>query len=90
MRITKNRTQHKAAESMRIIANRGCDVCPICGETKTLGQYISKESIVLKGISGGTHKTKVKGIFNTHVMHADCYHCLTCGAEWESEWYYVN
>lgn len=80
LRITKTGKQHSKFEQNRIQANIGCDICPCCGESKSSLYYI-KQGILNKGICDGIEKTWGKG------LRCDCYMCLTCGAEWESEPY---
>lgn len=86
MKITKTAEKVQAFEKAKMKANAGCEVCPCCGETQSVGYYISK-GFLHRGISSGLCKTWVKGIFKIKNMHVDCYRCYTCGAEWESEPY---
>lgn len=68
------------------ITNIGCSKCPCCGETRKSIEYIS-EGHPNRGIVSGIQKTWAEGFFKIKTMKCDCYHCLTCGAEWESEPY---
>ena len=86
MRITKSSKMASREQSEKEIANAGCRKCPCCGEEKTLIQYIS-EGVSGKGISGGVCKTWAEGFIHMKHMKCDCYHCHTCGAEWESDPY---
>ena len=67
-------------------ANIGCNVCPCCGETKDSFNYFAAGKS-RKGLLRGLQKTWVEGLFKMKNMKCDCYKCLTCGAEWESEPY---
>ena len=73
MKITK--TASKAAEYKRNqeIANAGCDVCPCCGETKS--------------VMPTAQISWLKGFLRMKHMRCDYYICRKCGAEWESEPY---
>lgn len=86
MRITKTSDRVSSLESAKRIANIGCNKCPCCGETKSSISYYSLGEIN-KGIVSGLSKTWAEGFFKMKSMKCDCYHCLTCGAEWESEPY---
>lgn len=77
MRITKTSDAENRARMARDIANRGCNVCPCCGESKFVLDYL-KEGIINKGILDGI--TSLYG-------HKDFYVCKTCGAEWKSDPY---
>lgn len=87
MRITKTATRSAVQQTTKEIANLGCNICPCCGEAKTVMEYFN-EGIRNKGIFGGlVCKTLAKGLFRPKYMQADCYSCYTCGAQWESEPY---
>lgn len=87
MRITRTPQDREFQATRKKIANRGCNVCPCCGETKSWTQYM-KEGILNKGIDGGLIcKAWAEGLFHTRYIRVDCYSCNTCGAEWESEPY---
>ena len=86
MRITKTSNRVSFLESAKRAANVDCNKCPCCGETKQSTEYISI-SDMNKGIVSGIQKTWAEGLFKIKNMKCDCYHCLTCGAEWESEPY---
>lgn len=87
MVITKTSKEVKHFDALREIANRGCNKCPCCGETRTLIECIKQGEI--KGISSGIEKTWTEGgLFKpTRYMKCDCWSCNTCGAEWESDSY---
>jgi len=71
-------------------ANMGCNICPCCGESKNSLYYLNK-GIVNRGIlSGMICKSWVEGLFLSKYKQTDCYSCLTCGAEWESDPYQTN
>ena len=80
MRIIKTREQAFDEKSTRQIANKGCNICPFCGEDNFFWDYI-KEGIDNKGIMPGITKTESKGFFNIEIIHRDMYSCLSCGAE---------
>lgn len=86
MKITKTNKEYSNEIKRRKDANKGCKVCPCCGEKKTLDYYIEKGKGI-KGISGGLYSNIIKGFFNPKILRVDCYRCYTCGAEWESEPY---
>lgn len=86
MKITKTLKTTISFDTMKAIANDGCNVCPCCGEAKSWVDY-TKEGILEKGVMKGTCKTWVEGIFHMRNMKCDCYKCYSCGAEWESEPY---
>lgn len=86
MRITKTSDRFSALENAKRIANAGCNKCPCCGETKSSLSYFTVGEIH-KGILSGLSKTWAEGLFKMKDMKCDCYKCLTCGAEWESEPY---
>lgn len=67
-------------------ANVGCDECPTCGETNSFSSY-KKQGIFTKGIDSGWNRTWLAGADCNTKMRCDCYHCLTCGASWESKPY---
>jgi hypothetical protein len=63
-------------------ANKGCNVCPICGEARDAFKCDMKQ-----GILGGCYRDWHEGIFHIKSMRCDCYECLSCGTQWESEPY---
>ena len=77
MVITKHRDKVLALRAARETANKGCNVCPCCGENR------------MDGCIDHTFKTwkRWSWLLQTKNMKADCYHCLSCGAEWESDPY---
>lgn len=87
MRITKTATHSALQQTAKEIANLGCNICPCCGETKTMMEYFN-EGVLNRGVFGGlVCKTWAQGLFHTKHMQVDCYSCETCGAQWESEPY---
>lgn len=51
-------------------------VCPYCGETKSLLDYIRETGKLNKGVSGGLIQTDF-------LTSYECYSCNTCGAQWK-------
>ena len=86
MRIIKTPVDKLQKDSIKKKANIGCNRCPCCGESRSSIQYIQMGRLN-KGIISGITKEWTEGFFKTKQMKADCYMCLTCGAEWESEPY---
>ena len=86
MKITRqSKTDYTKEELRRIKANKRCNICPNCGESKKF--YTSK-----KGESKGVFKflcvRKHYGFFRIYCT--DLYKCYTCGCEWESDPYWVK
>lgn len=67
----------------RTEANEGCDVCPICGESRSIFDNL-KTTGEFKGVSKTMYATYIGGLF-TPTTYADFYHCNTCGARWRSD-----
>lgn len=87
MRITKTPKQANKFARARKIANKDCDRCPCCGETKSWSRY-QQEGIDGKGIVNPLSvRTWTRVIFHKRYMKRDKYKCCTCGAEWESNPY---
>ena len=86
MKITRSGEKAEFFRQNKAKANAGCNVCPCCGETKSVMEYFSY-GITNSGISSGTHKCWCEGFFRIKHMKVDCYSCKTCGAKWESEPY---
>lgn len=86
MKITKTSDRVAFLNNARMVANKGCNRCPCCGETKSSMEYISIGEW-RKGIVSGLSKSWATGLLWMKNMRCDCYSCLTCGAEWESEPY---
>lgn len=76
MKIIKTQEQANKLKIGKEIANRGCNVCPCCGE-----KYGSK------GLRIPTCRTWCTGFFKTKHYKVDTYSCDSCGAVWESEPY---
>lgn len=79
--IRQSKTDYTKEELKRIQANKNCNICPNCGESKPF--YITK-------------KGKSKGVLNLSVTEhhklfgyycTDSYVCCTCGCKWESDPY---
>ena len=86
MKITKTSDKAYFLKIAEINANKGCDKCPCCGETNQSIEYLLTGE-PNKGIVSGLQKTWAEGFFKIKNMKCDCYHCFTCGAQWESEPY---
>lgn len=81
MRLTKSEKEVSDAKERREKANAGCKKCPCCGEEKTFDDYAAN-GILNKGVLSG-----LRYRFTFWGLVRDCYSCLSCGAEWESDPY---
>jgi len=86
MKITKTANRNTYLNQQETKANKGCHICPCCGETRDMG-YCIRKGILDKGIMSGMCSTWAEGFIKNRNMKTDHYHCLTCGAEWESDPY---
>lgn len=73
MKIIKTQEQVNRLKIGKEIANKGCDICPCCGE-----EYGSKIPAC---------RTWAAGIFKTKYYKVNIYNCDSCGASWESDPY---
>lgn len=93
MKIIKTNTQVISQEEEKKRANMGCDVCPCCGENRSFDKCI-RDGVGFKGISSIriNRNRSVGSIFfgKTESTTVDIYDCHTCGAEWESEPYWIK
>lgn len=91
MKIIRTNKEELAFNSARAIANIGCNICPCCGETKSLTEYL-KEGVYNKGISGGIYESwfETRLFRKSRHMRSDHYTCNTCGAQWKSDPYEIN
>lgn len=76
MKIVTTKEQVDKFKLNQKLANKGCDVCPCCGE-----KYGERRLRI------PTCKTWATGIFKTKHYKVDVYNCDSCGASWESEPY---
>ena len=91
MKITKTSKDAQIEYLSRKDSLSGCDVCPCCGESKDLWYYINNFGKIEKGIVEIGQRRSTRGnFFNMKVFAVDCFKCLTCGTEWESEEYLVS
>lgn len=86
MKITKTANKAMLEDHRREVANAGCYKCPCCGEEHTFSFY-ARQGIFNRGILDGIYRVTSTGIFHFKHFRIDCYHCLTCDAQWESEPY---
>lgn len=86
MKITKTSHDANIESAARTAANIGCDKCPKCGEYHPMEEYV-KDSTMGKGIISLGPRIVTKGLIKLKIYNIDCYKCLTCGTEWESEPY---
>ena len=87
MKITKTNKEYLNEIQRKKSANKGCKVCPCCGENKTWEHYMKKGKLDKGILAGGMVRSWAEGFFKTRIMSVDYYKCITCGAEWESEPY---
>lgn len=86
MKIIFDSSNDSSKMHLRMIANIGCDKCPICGETR-------------KFYAGGPEKTPIGvmkslvparytiGVFKRKNIQIDRYTCYSCGSSWQSDPY---
>ena len=89
MRITKNTKvpdyEEKERLERKMQAIIGCDVCPVCGETRD-AINVRVETGEYGGVCCSTIE-RCAGLFILKVFRKNVYKCRTCGSEWESdEW----
>lgn len=86
MKITQTASDAKRLNTNKSIANRGCNVCPNCGERS---DYVKNLFSGKKtgGILNGGQRTWSSGFFKTKHWKVDTYKCMTCGCGWESDPY---
>lgn len=89
MRITKLVNMSNMCQPSREVANIGCDVCPCCGERKSIFDWM-EDGYYDRGIMGGIAKEYTAGVFQNKNMRIDAYRCYSCGAEWESDPYHYS
>lgn len=88
MKITKTREDVNRQENARKVANIKCHICPECGESKDRWEFCKKGNKKRTGgILNAGYKIQYKGMFKQKRYRIDCYKCLTCGVEWQSEPY---
>lgn len=78
--LKKSKNDYTDFEKRRIEANKGCNICPNCGETREF--YFEGNN--MKGMGRTTiayHNRWIKSYYT------DVYNCFTCGCEWESDPY---
>lgn len=80
--IRQSATDYTKKELKRMQANKGCNVCPNCGESKP---YYIAENGKWKGVHQSVFTIKHHKFFK--VYNTDPYKCYTCGCEWESDPY---
>lgn len=77
MKILKISDKPTVMQKERTEANKGCDICPCCGN-EDIKQYLDPV----------TYK---KGFwFWKRFYRIDCYTCQECNARWQSEPFEVN
>lgn len=82
MRIIKTFNDIIKEKAARTRANKGCDICPCCGNSKL--NKTSESTLYYKnGINTSTYR--VEGSWKTGKV--DYYTCQNCGTEWESKIY---
>lgn len=86
MRVTKFSDLRSICKPSRDVANQGCNVCPCCGEVKTIFEWFEAGESE-KGIMGGIQKEYSGSTTDGEHIYIDAYLCYTCGTEWESDPY---
>lgn len=86
MKVTKSVDDVKRFNTNKSIGNRGCDVCPNCGERSDYFDNLCSGKKT-GGIMDTGARTWANGFFKTRYWKADTYKCMTCGCEWESDPY---
>lgn len=85
MKITKTSKQVQSEKLEREIANKGCEKCPCCGETKIYNWFEDNYSCGIEQLMPvEVHEEK---LFFPRIYIVDMYRCCTCGAEWQSDPY---
>lgn len=83
MRITRqSKADYTPKELKRIQANKGCNICPNCGESRPF--YTTKKG-KNKGVFKSLFVTEHHKVFSFY--RTNSYKCYTCGCEWESDPY---
>lgn len=91
MKIIFDSSNDSSKMHLRMIANIGCDKCPICGETNPFYLKDDNGCKIPKGIYCRLLPIRwTKGFIRKYHYAKDTYQCLTCGSEWESEQYEWN
>lgn len=68
-------------------ADRGCYVCPSCGETRSADDYLYKEGVPDKGIFQTTTEKWEDNTEKVRRIRKDRFYCLACKAMWEGKPY---
>lgn len=90
MKIVRTAQAVKDFKQRKINANKGCNVCPCCGESR---RWVDcrNNGLLNQGIFHGYGYTKYVSYgflgLKSKLMHIDTYTCETCGAKWESDPY---
>lgn len=85
MRITRTPDDIKKALAARKRANKGCYVCPYCGNNKVVDAFDveHREDAIIRM----TFHTVKESLFHYKSGSIDTYKCMKCGSTWESEIY---
>lgn len=89
MKITYN-AKENIYTNYKKIANKGCEKCPICGETRESQLCNSEYSGIISTVGIKKVEVKVPKLFTRKKFCKTKYKCLTCGSTYESEVYEVR
>lgn len=87
MKITRTSSDENIFRMNKAVANKGCNICPCCGQPVDTPSAMCKTWFGHKNPQGESLFTELFGREPNHHYKVDCYKCWNCGAEWESDPY---